>query len=93
MGSNFHRPGVDAGLAGYVVPTHLRNGLAEYVIHGREVGGFLGYCLENNFAEAAVRAGGDLDLDDLRAIAKWLFNECPRNAWGSPAAVKAWRGI
>lgn len=93
MASDFHRPGIEAGLKEYGVPGHLHEGLVNYVLTGRPTGGFLSYCLENNFAEAMVRAGGDLNIDDLRAIAKWLWNECPRRAWGSPGIVKTWRGV
>ena len=90
--NEFFRAGIERGLHEYGVPKHLHEGLVQYVLTGQPTGDFLAYCLENNFAEALVRAGGDLTIDDLRAIAKWLWNECPRRAWGSPGIVKTWRG-
>lgn len=86
------RETLERSFSAYGVPRHLRDGLADYVMHGRPIGGFLRYCLENNFAEAVVRAGADLRIDDLVAIAKWMFNEAPKRCWGSPGIVKTWRG-
>lgn len=93
MATDFFRPGIEKGLVDYGVPSHLHEGLVQYCLEGRPVGGFLSYCLENNFAEALVRAGGDLNIDDLRSIAKWLWNEAPKRSWGSPQAVQSWKGM
>lgn len=92
MASEFFRAGIEDGLKEHGVPGHLHEGLVNYVLTGRPTGDFLRYCLENNFAEAMIRAGQDLSIDDLRAIAKWLWNEAPRRSWGSPGVVKTWRG-
>jgi hypothetical protein len=74
------------------VPKHLRDGLARWVIDGHPVGGFLRSCLENNFVDAICRAGADLTVADVRAVAKWIYNEAPQRCWGSPGVVKTWRG-
>lgn len=76
----------------YGVANHLRDGLANYVISGRPVGGFLRACLENDFTGAMVRAGADIDVAALQSLAKWMFNEAPPRCWGSPGVVKTWRG-
>lgn len=74
------------------VPERLRGGLAAYVLEGRPTGGFLRACLENNFVDAVCRADGEMTIDDVRATAKWIYNDAPGRCWGSPGVVKTWRG-
>lgn len=76
----------------YGIPQHLREGMAAYVVDGRQTGGFLRACFENNFVVAIGRAGGDLSLKHIRGVAKWIYNEAPSRCWGSPGVVKTWRG-
>lgn len=78
-------------MAEHGVPEHLREGLAAHVIEGRQTGGFLGQCLSDNLCGAVCRAGADIDLAGLRAVAKWLFNDAPAESWGSEEAVSAWQ--
>lgn len=91
--SGYTREQLERSLAEFGVPEHLRDGLVEYVLTGRPTGGFLTACLRNDFLDAVCRAGSDLNLGHLQAIAKWLYNETPRKCWGSPAKVKAWEGL
>lgn len=73
------------------VPEHLREGLLAHVLEGRPTGGFLTQCLADNLCGAVCRAGADIDLEGLRAVAKWLYNEAPPMAYGSDEAVAAWQ--
>lgn len=89
----FSRDKLERTIAEFGVPEHLREGLVEHVLDGRPVGGFLTACLCNNFGDAVCRAGADISIADLRAIAKWLYNETPGRCHGSAAAVKQWNGL
>lgn len=72
-----------------MLPEHMQEGAKRYVEKRIAPGGFLTAVLENNLVEACGRA--DLmNRNALHAWAQWLYMECPRGAWGSPEAVKAW---
>lgn len=73
-----------------LVPSHLREGLGAHIETGREVGGFLRAVLINDLMQAVSKAD-DVSLAHLAGIVKFLYNYAPSKAFGSPAAVKAWR--
>lgn len=85
------RAAYELSMGEYGVPAHLRDGLIDHVISGHQTGGFLFQCLSNNLTGAVVRAGQDIDIAGLRALAKWLFNVAPAPSWGSEDAVAAWK--
>lgn len=80
-----------ASLTAHGVPQHLHEGAIRYVAEGVKPGGFLVACFENNFVDAMCRANG-LEMIELLAIAKWIYNEAPARCWGSPGIVQTWRG-
>lgn len=72
-----------------MLPTHMREGVRDYVLHGREPGGFLRAVLENDLVEAFARA----DSINSALMSEWatfLYNEMPYEAWGSPEKVEKW---
>lgn len=87
------RDGLEASLRAARVPEHLHDGLVEHVLTARPVGSFLTAVLNNDLLGAVSRMGSDLAGDDLRATAKWLYNDAPSQCWGTPAKVKAWQGL
>lgn len=92
MNGSTRREQLRRSLEVHGVPAHLHDGLLAFALDGLQTGGFLRSCLENNFVDAVVKAGADLSLEDLRAVAKWIFNDAPPRCWGSPGVVKTWRG-
>lgn len=88
-----HRPDYRAHLRQRLlechVPDTLHEGLVEYLAARRPTGSFLRAALENDFAQACMRADHP-NRFFLRQLALFLFNECPAGAWGSPDAVAAW---
>lgn len=82
----YQRTLADAG-----VPEHLRDALVGHVVYGHQTGGFLYQCLADNMCGAVCRAGPDIDMAGLKAIAKWLFNDAPAESWGSDEAVNRWK--
>ncbi len=76
-------------LADCHVPLHLWDGVIEYVVARRPVGGFLTAVLENDLREAAARAD-EASLAGLGHLLVFLNNYVTGRCWGSPATVAAW---
>jgi hypothetical protein len=89
MPSNEYREHLRQALTRSDVPFSLHDGLIEYFADRRPTGRFLQACLENNFAEACVRADV-YNRARLADLAMFLCNYVPQTAWGSPDAVHAW---
>ena len=60
-----------------------------YVQHGIPCGGFLTAVLENNLMEAMGRADESSKIN-LCEICRYIYNDIPSNAHGSPASVQAY---
>lgn len=71
------------------VPQALHDGLTEYFAARRPTGSFLRSVLENDLHMACLRADGQ-NRYAIADVVRFLHDECPANAWGSPAAVDAW---
>lgn len=70
-------------------PQHLRESLERYALHGIPTGDCLRAVLANDLMEAFCRA----DVETARsmaAIASYVWNRVPRDAWGSYGDVDAW---
>jgi hypothetical protein len=72
-----------------MLPDHMRDGAKRYIENRIAPGGFMTAVLENNLVEAASRADST-NINCLKEWAMWLYNECPREAWGSPHKVAMW---
>lgn len=77
-----------------ILPEHLRERAQNYIEHGKQPLGFMCSALANNFADAMIFsqnfAQERMDREQMVMLAKWLFTECPINAWGSYSKVDAW---
>jgi hypothetical protein len=71
------------------VPTHLRDGLRNYIECHVEVGHFLTAVLSNDLCNA-VGHGDPESIATLAQLVRWLYNEAPGPCWGSPEAVREW---
>lgn len=71
------------------LPEHMRGGARRYIESGIPPGGFLAAVLGNDLAGAFSQADST-NLQAMGAWARWLHNDIPRSAWGSPAKVTAW---
>lgn len=71
------------------VPEHLHEGLIEYIVDGRPVGGFLQAVLENDLLEAFGRADHE-SAAGLQNLCAFLYNDAPSACFGSPEFVRAW---
>lgn len=71
------------------LPEHMQHGARDYIEKGVPPGSFLMAVLCNDLTQAFSRAD-----DENRAAmfdwASWLWNECPRRAWGDRKTVDAW---
>lgn len=73
------------------VPIRFHKGLIRWVVSGIHPGGFLTSVLVNNFMHALMRCDGQLSVEDLRNLARWLNNECPVECFGSSIKFQNWR--
>jgi hypothetical protein len=70
----------------YYIPAHTQQALLDYVEHGYEPGGFLYSVLCNDLIGAVSRADAS-NLESLRDIAQFVYNEMPSNCHGNEAIV------
>lgn len=72
------------------IPVSIRRAIIAHAQRGQECGHFVTAVLENDLTQAVMRAD-DENLQRLRDIVGYCYNQLPGPSWGSPAAVKAWR--
>lgn len=72
------------------VPTRYMEGaVRRYIESGIPGGSFLTALFSNDLIEAFVHADAD-NAEAMRDWTRFLYNEVPRDAWGSPDIVKDW---
>jgi hypothetical protein len=71
------------------LPEHMRQGARDYIELGAKPGDFLIAVLSNDLVDAFDRADST-NIERMRDIVVWLYNEVPSTAWGSRERVKAW---
>jgi len=71
------------------VPAHTLEAIENYIKHGIPPGSFLRAVLSNQLKEAFSRAD-DMNIANMYAIVKYLYNEVPGDSWGSPDEVESW---
>lgn len=71
------------------VPDHTRGALERYVFDRYEPGGFLTAVLCNDLMAAIARADSQ-NIQALKDICQFIYNEIPSNAWGSPKNIANW---
>ncbi len=76
---------------GRSVPKHIRHGIVRYILDGASIGGFLQAVIANNLYEAVARAD-DLNIEALPEIVGYFYDWAPMACWGSPKALKEWKG-
>lgn len=72
--------------AGYNIPEHTQHALSNYIEHGFEPGGFLCAVLSNDLMGAVARADS-MNAVAIPEIAKFIYNQVPRGAWGSAERI------
>lgn len=71
------------------VPEHTQRMLDGYLKHGEPPGDFLEAVLCNNLTQAYAKAD-DINIANMYAIVKYVYNEFPINAWGSVEKIDYW---
>lgn len=71
------------------LPDHMQDGMRRYLEFGVLPGSFGLAVLCNDLTQAYARADSE-NAAAMHAWASWLWNECPRAAWGSFEKVKRW---
>jgi len=73
----------------YPIRHDLLGALERYLNHGIMPGGFMTAVLENNLKEAFARAD-DTNIENMKNIVGYVYNNIPSDSWGSREAVNAW---
>lgn len=71
------------------IPDACADAMARYLVYGVRPGSFLTAVLENRFVGAVGKADSHNALL-LKNYARFLWNDIPSPAWGSPEKVKEW---
>lgn len=71
------------------LPAYMEAPARRYIENGINPGGFLTAVLCNDLVGAFARADS-ANHAHMHEWAKWLHNDIPAPAWGSPEKVKAW---
>ena len=73
------------------IPEHTMQALMHYRYDKIRPSSFLTAVLSNNLIEAYAKAD-DLNIANMYAIVKHIYNDMPMTAWGSIEKVNAWLG-
>lgn len=73
----------------YGIPEHCVEHIVDYVIYGRQPGGFLSAVFANKLTQSALRAD-DWNRPCLLAYAQFLLNAAPITCWGGDKEVFEW---
>ncbi len=71
------------------IPERMHDGLRNWILYGREPGGFLCAVFRNDLMDAIGRAD-DENKVKLWRYAQYLYNYAPAGAWGSEEAFETW---
>jgi hypothetical protein len=71
------------------IPDYTMAALQRYIRDRVPTGGFLEAVLSNDLREACARADENNERV-LPELVAYLYNEAPRNCWGSRELYKAW---
>lgn len=73
------------------IPERFEQAIAHWIFYALRPGSFLTNVLMNDLA-GAIGAADAHSLVELPGIVCWLYNEAPRECWGSRERVANWRG-
>ncbi len=76
----------------YRIPIDTGNALCRWVEAGQLPGGFLQAVIANDL-KGAYSTADVHNFPNIPAIIHWLWNHAPRDCWGSPEALRTWKGM
>ena len=80
-------------LAEWDVPRDFADTMANYLIYGYPPGSFFTAILTNDFMQAIASSHPSNTINSLKALAGWIREYCPKEAYGSYEKVDAWCDI
>jgi len=72
------------------VPREFADTIANYLVYGYPSGSFFTAVLANDFIGAVRHSHTSNSLEAFKALAGWIMEHCPTEAYGSYAKVEAW---
>lgn len=74
----------------WAVPRDFADPMFNYLVYGYEPGGCFTAVLANDFISAVRRSHPSNTIEAFKALAGWIMEYCPKEAYGSYANVEAW---
>ena len=72
------------------VPREFADTIANYLVYGYPSGSFFTAVLANDFIGAVRHSHPSNNINSFKALAGWIKEHCPKQAYGSYAKVEAW---
>ena len=72
------------------VPRDFADTMANYLIYGYQPGSFFTATLANDLMQAIASSHPSNTINSLKALAGWINEYCPKEAYGSYVKVTAW---
>ena len=76
----------------YKIPDRMISPMLQWVLYGRQPESFLCAIIRNDLKGACQSADNE-NGQLLHAYVAWFHNWVPASAWGSPKALKTWKGV
>jgi len=73
----------------FFISRYMMGGIFRYVEEGVLPGGFLSAVFSNDLTGAVAHAD-DVNMRNLPAYVRFIYNHCPSDCWGDRDKVKAW---
>lgn len=70
-------------------PANLRSGIRRYIEDGTNPGSFLTSVIHNDLMGAFSNADEE-NCFKMFSIVKWMYNQAPKNCWGSAEKMLRW---
>ena len=77
------------GGPGQSVPAHIRESIAEYIVHGCPLGGFLKAFFSNDLF-AAIQTADEINIKAFENIHVFICSQIPVMCYGSPEKYRLW---
>ena len=87
---NTQREAIRQSLEKANVPKHLHLGIIRYVVDGIRPSSFVYHVFSNNLTKAVCAADDDMTIEQLRALARWIYNDAAYECHGSRALMEQW---
>jgi hypothetical protein len=91
--SAYSQANIMATFAKWDVPQDFADPMYNYLVHGYSPGSCFTAVLANDFLRAVSCSHPSNTINSFKALAGWINDHCPKQAFGNYEAVKFWLDI